>query len=257
MSLAPLTADLLHGIPHGFFTRKGGVSTGIYASLNCGPGSGDAPDAVAENRARVAAHLGVAAGALRTLHQVHGDRVVIADSTPPAERPQADAMITATPGIAVAALAADCAPVLFADREAGLVAAAHAGWRGALDGVLEAAVARLIDMGAAPERLVAVVGPCISQRAYEVGQDFMERFCDEDPAHARFFAGGPAGRPHFDLPGFCLSRLRAVGVARAEWTGHCTYADEGRFFSFRRATHRGERDYGRLIAAIRMPQSGE
>lgn len=253
MTLAPLTADLLHGIPHGFFTRVGGVSTGLYTSLNCGPGSGDAPEAVAENRARVAAHLGVEPEALRTMHQVHGDRVLIAEAAPPAERPQADAMITATPGIAVAALAADCAPVLFADRDAGLVAAAHAGWRGALEGVLEAAVVRLVALGARHERMVAVVGPCISQRAYEVGEDFMERFCDEDPAHARFFAGGPGSRPHFDLPGFCLARLRAAGVGRAEWIGHCTYADDARFFSFRRATHRGERDYGRLIAAIRLP----
>jgi YfiH family protein len=253
MTLSPITADLLHGLPHGFFTRQGGVSAGDYDSLNCGPGSGDDPAAVAGNRARVAAHLGVAAADLRSLHQVHGDRVVLAEPVPPPDRPQADAQITATPGVAVAALAADCAPVLFADPEAGLVGAAHAGWRGALGGVLEATVAALVAHGARADRLRAVIGPCISQRAYEVGDAFMEQFCDEDPDHARFFAGGPAGKPHFDLPGFCLSRLRSAGVEHSAWTGHCTYGDPARFFSYRRTTHDGARDYGRLIAAIRLP----
>lgn len=250
MSLSPITHALLDGLPHGFFTRQGGVSAGPYDSLNCGPGSGDDPAAVAENRARVAAHLGVAPQGLRTVHQVHGDAVVVAGPDAPAERPRADAQVTAQPGVAVGALAADCAPVLFADPEAGLVGAAHAGWRGALEGVLEATVARMAAMGARPERIRAVVGPCISQRAYEVGPEFVERFLDADREHARFFAGGAAGKAQFDLPGFCLSRLRAAGVEHCAWTGHCTYADPMRFFSWRRTCHEGAADYGRLIAAI-------
>ena len=252
MSLSAITHPLLAAVPHGFFTREGGVSQGLYASLNCGPGSGDDPAAVAENRARVAAHLGVAPRGLRTLHQVHGDRVVEAGPEAPAERPQADAQVTATPGVAIGALAADCAPVLFADPDARLVGAAHAGWKGALEGVLEATVARLCDMGARPERLRAVVGPCISQRAYEVGEEFLERFLDADRDFSRFFAGGAPGKAQFDLPGFCLSRLRAAGVAEAAWTGHCTYGDPARFFSWRRTCHEGRKDYGRLIAAIAL-----
>jgi YfiH family protein len=253
MTLAPITHPLLAGIPHGFFTRQGGVSGGLYASLNCGVGSRDDPAAVAENRARVAAVFGQGGEALRTLNQVHSATAIMADSEAPERLPRADAQVTGQPGVVLGALAADCAPVLFADPAAGLVAAAHAGWRGALDGILEATVARMVEAGAARERLRAVVGPCISQRAYEVGEDFMERFIDEDPAFGRFFAGGPAGRPHFDLPGFCLDRLSDAGVSTRAWTGHCTYGDESRFFSYRRATHRGECDYGRLIGAIACP----
>jgi YfiH family protein len=251
--MTPITHELLDGVPHGFFPREGGVSTGLYAGLNCGAGSDDDPAAVAENRRCVAAFFGKGPEALRTLHQVHGTRAITPDAAPPPSPPRADGQVTGDPALVIGALAADCAPVLFADRAARLVGAAHAGWRGALDGILEATVDALVAAGADRARVVAVVGPCISQRAYEVGEEFLERFVDEDPEHARFFAGGPAGKPMFDLPGFCLWRLRAAGVAEAAWTGHCTYGDEARFYSYRRATHRGEPDYGRLIGAIAAP----
>lgn len=248
MTLAPITSPLLTGLQHGFFTRQGGVSRGIYDSLNCGPGSDDDAGAVAENRARVAAHLG--ARALLSLHQVHSDRVVtVTDPDWLEDRPEADAMVTDRPGIALGALAADCAPVLFADPDAGVIGAAHAGWKGALGGVLEATVEAMRALGARGIR--AVVGPAISQRAYEVGPEFLERFIDEDPGHAMFFAQGQGDRYQFDLPGFALSRLRAAG-ADAEWCGHCTFSDPARFFSYRRTTHAGEPDYGRQVSAIRF-----
>lgn len=254
MTLEAIAADDLRGLPHGFFTRRGGVSEGLYAGLNCGQGSGDDPAAVAANRARAAEHLGVAPHRLHSVHQIHSATV----ATPPwdpADRPRADAMATAEPGFALGVLTADCAPVLLADPEAGVVGAAHAGWRGALDGVIEATLTAMQRLGADPGRIRAAVGPCISLNAYEVGEEFMERFCDDDPENARFFSGGPGGRPHFNLPGFCLHRLRAAGVAEAGWTGHCTFSDEARFYSYRRATHRGERDYGRLISAIALPEA--
>ena len=250
MTLDPIQAEPLRGIAHGFFTREGGVSTGLYASLNGGPGSGDAAEAVAENRARIARALG--AGALVSVHQIHGDRVEHVTAPWDGPRPKADAMVTDRPGIALAVLTADCAPVLLADRAAGVVGAAHAGWKGALAGVLEAAVDAMAALGAERGRITAAVGPTISQRAYEVGPEFVEAFIDEDRAYGRFFAGGRGDRAMFDLPGFCLHRLRAAGIAEAGWTGHCTYADETRFYSYRRATHRGEADYGRLVAAIAL-----
>jgi YfiH family protein len=249
----PLRADALAAIPHGFFTRRGGVSTGIYDSLNCGPGSRDAREAVEENRARVAAAMGVAPSHLLTLHQAHTIRVVTATGPFDGKRPEADGLVTATPGLALGALAADCAPVLLADPEAGVVGAVHSGWRGALDDAPGATVAAMAALGARPERIHAAVGPCISQRAYEVGPEFVERFLDDDPENARWFAGGAGDRAMFDLPGFVLGRLRRAGVGHAEWIGQCTYADPARFFSYRRATHAGEADYGRLISAIRLP----
>ncbi|MBF9043974.1 peptidoglycan editing factor PgeF [Rhodobacterales bacterium HKCCE4037] len=247
----PVTSPLLDGVKHGFFTRAGGASTGIFAGLNCGGGSSDQAEVVAMNRARVAAEMGVAPGALVGVHQVHSPDVVVVDG-PTEARPKADAIVTATPGVALAVLTADCQPVLFADREAGVVGAAHAGWRGALDGVLEATVEAMERLGARAERIHAVIGPSISQNAYEVGQEFLERFMDEDPGNSRFFVNGEDGKYQFDLVGFGLSRLRAAGVGDAEWTGHCTYSDPIRFYSYRRATHRGEADYGRLISAIRL-----
>lgn len=250
--MTPITHPLLDGVPHGFFTREGGVSTRLYAGLNCGAGSDDDPVAVAENRRRVANWFTRPPEALRTLHQVHGTDAIFPDPTPPQTPPRADAQVSGDPNLVLGALAADCAPVLLADRDARLVAAAHAGWRGALDGILDSTIDALVSAGAVRGRIKAVVGPCISQRAYEVGEEFLERFLDEDPAHGRFFAGGPAGKPHFDLPGFCLNRLREARIAEVAWTGHCTYADEARFFSYRRATHRGEPDYGRLIGAIAL-----
>lgn len=245
-----ITADALT-FRHGFFARGGGVSAGIYAGMNCGPGSADAAEAVAENRARALAWLDLPAPALTTLTQVHSPDVVTL-SAPRADRPRADALVTATPGIALGVLTADCQPVLFADAKARVIGAAHAGWKGAKAGVLEATVAAMEALGARAADIVAVIGPTISQTAYEVGWDFAEAFLDDDPDNARFFANGPSGKPHFDLPAYGLSRLRAAGVGRAEWTRHCTYADAGRFFSFRRTTHRGEPDYGRMLAAIRL-----
>lgn len=245
--LRPICAAALGALPHGFFTREGGVSTGLHAGLNCGPGSADAPDAVAENRRRVAAALG--ATALVTAAQVHGATALAIGGPWTGARPEADALVTATPGLAVGVLVADCAPVLLADPAAGVAGAAHAGWKGAVAGVIESVVAAMERLGAVRGRIRAAVGPAISQAAYEVGPDFIERFLDDDPANARFFAAGRGDRAQFDLPGYVLGRLRAAGV-EAGWTGHCTYADPVRFYSYRRATHAGEPDYGRLVAAI-------
>ena len=252
MTLEILTHPALHPLKHGFFTRKGGASSGLFAGLNCGRGSSDQKEIVAINRARVAAALGVAPDRLATVYQTHSDNVVTltgAEDLDTVARTEADAIVTTVPGLAIAVLTADCQPILFADPDAGVVAAAHAGWRGALDGILQATVGAMRKAGARDIR--AVVGPCISQRAYEVSEDFMDRFLIEDEVYARFFSGGPNGRPMFDLPGFGLATLRELGVD-AEWIGHCTYSDPARFFSYRRATHEGAADYGRLISAITL-----
>jgi YfiH family protein len=251
LTLDILTSPVLDGVKHGFFARRGGASSGIFEGLNCGGGSSDQAEIVALNRERAADAMGVTADRLVTVHQVHSARAVILDNVP-ADRPEADAIVTATPGLAIAVLTADCQPVLFADREAGVVAAAHAGWRGAVEGILEATVEAMVEAGARREAIHAVIGPSISQRNYEVGQEFFERFHDEHPETARFFVNGADGKYLFDLPAYGLSRLRSAGVGLAEWTRHCTYADPERFYSYRRATHRGEADYGRLISAIRL-----
>jgi YfiH family protein len=252
VTLQIITSDMLAPARHGFFTRRGGASSGIFAGLNCGPGSSDQSESVRLNRARVAEAMAVDPAALVTVHQVHSADVASVNAPlADADRPRADAVVTATPGLALAVLTADCQPVLMADRSAGVIGAAHAGWRGALDGVLEATIDAMVTLGAAREQIIAVIGPCISQRNYEVGQDFLERFLDEDDAHMRFFANGADGRYQFDLPGFGLARLRAAGVA-AHWTGHCTYADPEAFYSYRRSCHDGQADYGRLISAIRL-----
>lgn len=251
MTLEILTHDALRPFRHGFFTRRGGASSGIFAGLNCGAGSTDLREAVAINRDRVAEALGLAAEALVGVHQVHSADVVTVTG-PSAAPVRADAMVTATPGLALTVLTADCQPVLFADRTAGVIGAAHAGWRGTLSGVLEATVDAMEALGARRGEVVAIIGPTISQRAYEVGPEFLDAFLAEDRDHARFFAGGAGDRVHFDLPGFGLHRLREAGVARAEWTRHCTYSDPERFFSYRRSVHRHEADYGRLISAIRL-----
>jgi len=250
-TLNPITHPALAAFRHGFFTRQGGASSGIFQGLNCGPGSSDQREAVAMNRERVAICLGVAPEALLTLHQVHSADVVTVTAAGPVSA-RADAMVTATPGIAVGVLTADCQPVLFADPVARVVGAAHAGWRGALAGVLESTLDAMEALGAHRADIAAVIGPTISQRAYEVGPEFMDAFLAEDPGYDRFFAGGTGDRVMFDLPGFGLHRLRAAGVGHAEWTGHCTYSDPERFFSYRRSVHRGEADYGRLISAIRV-----
>ena len=236
---------------HGFFTRKGGASSGIFAGLNCGTGSSDQAEMVAINRARAAEAMGLPFTALVTLHQVHSADVVTVTG-PLAERPHADGLVTATPGLMLAVLTADCQPVLFSDTRAKVIGAAHAGWRGAVDGVLEAVVDAMEALGARRADIAAVIGPSISQAAYEVGPEFLERFTKHDPAAGRFFVPGAGDRMLFDLPGYGLQRLRAAGVGDAEWTGHCTYGDPDRFYSFRRTTHAGEADYGRLISTIRL-----
>lgn len=246
-----LRSDALMPLAHGFFTRKGGASSGIFQGLNCGPGSSDLAEVVAINRARAAAALGAPADALVTLNQVHSADVVTLDAPPP-ERLRADGMVTATPGLVLAVLTADCQPVLFADPQAGVIGAAHAGWRGAQSGVLEATLDAMEALGARREDTVAVIGPTISQAAYEVGPEFFEGFLDDDPANGRFFTQGRGDRLLFDLPAYGLHRLRQAGVGHAEWTRHCTYRDPERFFSFRRTTHLAEADYGRLISAIRL-----
>ncbi len=250
MSLEIIIAPELGHAHHGFFTRLGGASSGIFEGLNCGPGSSDQAGAVAINRARVAGAMGVAPASLVSLAQVHSAEVVTVREAP-AERLRADAMVTDRPGLALAILTADCQPVLFADADAGVIGAAHAGWKGALGGVLEATVAAMEALGAARDRIRAAIGPSLTQAAYEVGPEFEARFVADDPASLAFFAEGEADRRQFDLPAYGLARLRAAGVA-ATFTGHCTYADEARFYSYRRSVHRGEADYGRLASAIRL-----
>ena len=248
MTLQPITSDEL-AIRHGFFTRSGGASSGVYSGLNCGLGSTDQRETVLINRARVAEELGVAPERLVSVHQTHSARAIALDD-PPSEQIKADAMVTATPGLALGILTADCQPVLFADAENGVVGAAHAGWKGALDGILEATIDAMESLGAERATIHAVIGPSISQRAYEVGPEFLDRFLDESPEYARFFANGEGDRLQFDLIGFGLYRLREAGVAHASWTGHCTYSDPDKFYSYRRSVHRREADYGRLISAI-------
>jgi YfiH family protein len=246
-----ITSDALPGTRNGFFTRKGGASSGIFAGLNCGTGSSDLSDAVAINRARVAQAMDLPPTHLVTVNQVHSADVVTL-TAPLDPRPRADALVTATPGIGLAVLTADCQPVLFCDPQAGVIGAAHAGWRGARDGVLEATLDAMEALGAARAAITAVIGPAISQAAYEVGPEFLDGFLRDDPHSQRFFANGTGDRMLFDLPGYSLQRLRRAGVGQAEWTRHCTYRDPERFFSFRRTTHAGEADYGRLISVIRL-----
>ena len=240
------------GVRHAFFTRQGGVSGGVYGSLNVGLGSRDDPAAVAENRRRVAGHFEAGPDALMSAYQIHSATALSVDG-PWVTRPEGDAVATRTPGLVCGALAADCAPVLLADGQARVVAAAHAGWKGALGGVVESTVAVMEALGARAGRITAVVGPCIGPDSYEVGLDFLDRFTREDPASGRFFrAGADAERRWFDLPAYVLDRLGRAGVGGAEWTGHDTCADEERFFSNRRAFRRGEADYGRLISCITL-----
>jgi polyphenol oxidase len=245
------TLEICDGIRHGFFTRQGGVSKGIYGSLNCGLGSGDDAENVRQNRALVAETLGVPHERLLTLYQIHSATAVIVDQPWNSDVAEADALVTRTPGLAIGALTADCAPVLFCDPEARVIAAAHAGWRGALLGIVEATVASMEELGAKPERMVAVIGPTISQRAYEVGSDYVERFLAEEPESSSFFmTDDSSGEPHFDLAGYVAERLARAGVGTVSDLGLCTYCDETRLFSYRRSQHHGEEDYGRQISAI-------
>lgn len=248
---APLAVP---GIRHGFFTRAGGVSLGLYASLNCGYGSGDDSASVAENRARAAARLGLAGDRLITCHQVHSATVIAVEAPWRRETaPRADGMVTRVSGIALGVLAADCAPVLFADPEARVIGACHAGWRGALAGIADATVQEMTRQGARLDRIAAVVGPCIGKASYEVGPEFPAPFLAEDPTAADLFSPAPrAGHFLFDLAAFVVRRLKRAGLSQTAATGGDTAAEEQRFFSYRRACLRGERDYGRLISAIAL-----
>jgi len=240
----PITSDILT-LRHGFFTREGGVSTGLYNSLNCGMGSDDDPKAVTKNRNLIVDAL--QGQQLSTVYQVHSATVAEA---PVDRNMKADAQVTNQKGVVLGVLTADCTPVLFEDAKAGVIGAAHAGWKGAISGVLESTVSAMEGLGAARAHIKAAIGPTITQANYEVGQEFLERFESENPDFLTYFA--QSARPdkyQFDLPRFCLDRLRSLDV-QADWTGHCTYADEKRFFSYRRMTHRGEGDYGRQLSAI-------
>ena len=236
--------------PHGFLGRRGGVSRGEMWGLNVGYGSGDDPDLIAENRVRAVGAI-LPDAQLATVHQVHSPTVVHVEKPwPQDQRPHADAMVTDRPGLLLGVLTADCAPVLFSDPEAGIVGAAHAGWRGAVGGVTSATIEAMERLGARRERIAAVVGPCIAQPSYEVDEAFRARFEDEDSSNDRFFVPGPAGKPHFDLAGYVFHRLKSAGVGRSEALGLDTYSDAERFYSYRRSTHLGEPSYGRQISMI-------
>jgi hypothetical protein len=246
------TLKALPGIRHGFLTRAGGVSEGPYAALNCGIGSQDVTEKVLENRARAVAMIGMPAGSLVTAYQVHSAKAVVVDQVWSREAaPQVDGLVTATPGITLGILTADCTPALFADDKAGVIGAAHAGWKGALTGVLQQTVARMVEVGARKQRIVAAVGPCIGQLSYEVGAEFPAPFLAQDPSHARYFIPSIRDQRYmFDLTGYVRDQLQALGLAAVEVVGRDTCAEEAAFFSYRRTTLRHEADYGRQISLI-------
>jgi polyphenol oxidase len=253
--LAPIRSAMLSqlsGVVHGFYGRTGGVSSGIYESLNAGPGSGDDAANVAENRRRISDDMGVAPDRLMSAYQVHGAQALMVDKPFMGERPEADGLVTRCPSLATTILTADCAPVLFADPSARIVAAAHAGWKGALGGVLEATLEKMCKLGASKSRIVAAIGPCIGQASYEVGPEFVTTFLDADSANARFFIPATDDRSFFDLKRFCAGRLRAAGVGAIDILPHDTCALAQDFFSNRRRTLAGEPDYGRNLSAIRI-----
>jgi hypothetical protein len=253
MTIERLRADALGDVPHGFLGRKGGVSTGLCAGLNVGLGSADDPEAVRTNRRRSADAV-MPGAALVTVHQVHSPDVVHAvQAWPDDGRPHADALVTERPGLVLGILTADCAPVLLADRQAGVIGAAHAGWKGAFTGVVEATVAEMERHGADRARIAAAVGPCIARRSYEVDDAFLRRFAEADPENERFFGLGRDGHHQFDLEGYVVARLAAAGLSRIEALGEDTYSRPDRFYSFRRSTHRGEPTYGRQISLIALP----
>lgn len=248
---SPLLSECAgNGVRHGFFTREGGVSQGIYAGLNVGIGSADDRDKVMENRRRVAAWFGLPVEKLATVHQVHSADVVVVDETFSGSRPQVDAMVTRVRDVALGVLAADCGPVLFADGENGVIGAAHAGWKGALGGVLENTIEAMVALGATRNRIIAVLGPSIGPASYEVGPEFVDRFLEYDRSYEAFFSPSQtSGHAMFDLPSLTIRRLEKAGV-RAQNLGLDTYPDTDRFYSYRRTTHAGEPDYGRQISAI-------
>lgn len=242
----------LAGVRHGFFGREGGVSRGVYASLNAGTGSNDDAAAVGENRYRIAKAFGLPATHLIGVHQVHSPKAVFVSGLWAGERPHADALVTTTPGLAISVLTADCAPILLADAQAGVIAAAHAGWKGALGGVIEATVRLMRENGASAGRIAAAIGPCIHQTSYEVGPEFKARFLEVAADNARYFAQGEGDRALFDLPGYCLSRLAAAGVGRAEVLPLDTYALPRQLHSHRRSVHEEAGDYGRNCSVIAL-----
>ena len=259
----PITSDLLTQacaeapIKHGFFTRSGGVSDGIYRGLNVGLGSDDNRDSVHENRARICRWFTVPDTHLATPHQVHSPDVWVVDDSFDGQRPKADAVVTATPGLVIGVLTADCIPILLTDPAAGVVGAAHAGWNGALSGVAENAISEMEKLGADRSRITACLGPSISGENYEVGPEYVDRFVDKDPQSQPYFRPSTkAGHSLFDLQNYALNRLTQAGIS-AHLSGHCTYADEDRFFSYRRTTHLGEPDYGRQISAICILDGGQ
>ena len=250
MSAPFVTAASLDGVPHGFFGRRGGVSTGDLASLNCGLGSGDDPSLIAENRRRVA-EAALPGAALTGVYQVHGNRcLIVNENTDLAARPEADALATRTPRILLGILTADCVPVLFADREAGVVGAAHAGWKGAIAGVTDATLDAMESLGARRAKIAAAIGPCIARASYEVDEGFVQRFVADDPANERFFAAGKPGHAMFDIAAYVAARLAAAGITRIAIGGQDTYAGGQDYFSYRRACHKGENAYGRQLSVI-------
>jgi polyphenol oxidase len=254
-TLAPVQSAMLAqltGIAHGFYGRTGGVSTGIYESLNAGPGSADDAANVAENRARIAADLGVTPDRLMSAYQVHSADALMVDKPFSGDRPQVDALVTRCPSLATTVLTADCAPILLADPSARIVAAAHAGWKGALGGIIEATLDKMCKLGANKSRIVAAIGPCIAQASYEVGPEFVATFTQIDSENERFFIPGTGDRALFDLKRFCAARLRAAGLGAVDVLPHDTYGLESDYFSNRRRNQRGEPDYGRNLSAIRI-----
>lgn len=250
MSAPFVTAPTLDGIAHGFFGRRGGVSTGELASLNCGLGSGDDPALIAENRRRVADAV-LPGAALTGVYQVHGNRcIIVDDKSDLTARPEADALATRTPGIVLGILTADCVPVLFADRDTGVIGAAHAGWKGALAGVTDATLAAMESLGARRANIAAAIGPCIGRASYEVDDAFVERFTTADPANERFFAAAKPGHAMFDIAAYVAARLAAAGLTRIAIGGQDTYALQQDYFSYRRACHKGENSYGRQLSVI-------
>ncbi|WP_454885574.1 peptidoglycan editing factor PgeF [Sphingomonas oryzagri] len=254
MTVEIIRADALAGVPHGFLGRRGGVSTGIHAGLNVGLGSDDDREAVHENRRRAVAAVKPGAR-LATVHQVHSAIAVVAEAFPDDARPHADALVTDRPNLLLGVLAADCVPILFADVEAGVVGAAHSGWKGAVGGVSLATIEAMERLGADRSRIAAAIGPCIGRASYEVDDGFLARFVADDPENERFFLAGRPGHHQFDIEAYVVARIAAAGVRRIEALGLDTYPAENRFFSYRRATHRGEPGYGRQISLIGLPAS--
>jgi len=250
VSVPFVRSDALADVPHGFFGRRGGVSTGDLASLNCGLGSDDDPALIAENRRRVTEAV-LPGAALTGLYQVHGNRCMVVDGeTDLAARPEADALATRTPGLLLGILTADCVPVLFADRQAGVVGAAHAGWKGALAGVTDATLTAMESLGAARANIAVAIGPCIGRASYEVDEGFVATFLTDDRANERFFAAGKPGHAMFDIAAYVAARLAAAGVTRIAIGGHDTYAEAEDYFSYRRACHKAENSYGRQLSVI-------